>query len=205
MHQFKGGNGYPSLFRKFVHILEIVIGLDLVRFSPTLSSRPLAPSPARSPIHPTPPPPPPFLQFELLHLDCVIRNSDYTVKLFATTLTPLALLVLALLWELGYKLRYGGGRILYNGPAMAYSMIIIYFVLPATSQIIMKSFFCQEFDDGSDVASFMQVSVHANPLQHLKHSLNQWATGLNRVWPIHLLSVSRHQSVIRVSDFCITR
>ena len=126
MHQFKGGSGYPSLFRNFVHVLELVIGLDV---------------------------------FELLHLDCVIRNSDYTFKLFATTLAPLGLLALALLWELGYKLWYRSRRSIYNGPFMAYAMITIFFVLPATTQIVAKSFFCQAFDDGAEVESFMKVDM----------------------------------------------
>ena len=70
VHQFRGGQGYPALFRAFVYVLQVLTGLDI---------------------------------FEMLHLDCIIRDSDYTFKLFTTTLAPLAVLVLALLWELAYK------------------------------------------------------------------------------------------------------
>ena len=36
----------------------------------------------------------------MLHLDCVVTGSGFEHKLIASTLAPLALLALALLWEL---------------------------------------------------------------------------------------------------------
>ena len=69
----------------------------------------------------------------------------------------------ALLWENIRKLRYGG-RTIINGAFMTYTLIMLYFVLPATSQIINLSFFCQAFDDGTKVESFMKVgfgNIHA--------------------------------------------
>ena len=126
VHQFRGGQGYPALFRAFVYVLQVLTGLDI---------------------------------FEMLHLDCIIRDSDYTFKLFTTTLAPLAVLVLALLWELAYK-AWKGDRQLINGPSLTYTMIALYFVLPATSQIITKSFFCQAFDDGTgNLQSFMKTDM----------------------------------------------
>ena len=77
------------------------------------------------------PPPPPRPQFELLHLDCVVPEADYTFKLFTTTMAPLGLVVLALLWEIGYKAVDHSRRII-NGSFMKYMMIILYFVLSAT-------------------------------------------------------------------------
>ena len=31
VHRFKGGQGYPDLFRRFMHYLELVASLDVVR------------------------------------------------------------------------------------------------------------------------------------------------------------------------------
>ena len=31
-HQFRGGEAYPEIFRKFVYVLELIIGLDMVSF-----------------------------------------------------------------------------------------------------------------------------------------------------------------------------
>ena len=68
----------------------------------------------------------------------------------------MGILVFALVWENIRKLCYGG-RTIINGTVMTYTLIMLYFVLPATSQIINLSFFCQAFDDGTKVESFMKV------------------------------------------------
>ena len=74
-------------------------------------------------------------------------------------MAPLGLVVLALLWEIGYKAVDRSRRII-NGSFMKYMMIILYFVLSATTQIIMKTFFCVSFDDGlGNIESFLQVDM----------------------------------------------
>ena len=32
IHEFRGGEAYPEIFRKFVYVLELIIGLDMVSF-----------------------------------------------------------------------------------------------------------------------------------------------------------------------------
>ena len=83
-------------------------------------------------------------------------------------------MVFALLWETFRKLRYGG-RTIINGTVMTYTLIMLYFVLPATSQIINLSFFCQAFDDGTKVESFMKVRFR-NLMRQILESHERYLT-----------------------------
>ena len=66
--------------------------------------------------------------FEVLHLDCIVRESDYTYKLYTMTLGPLGLLTLAFAYESARKAFYKQGEIL-NGKTMTYTLIVLYFIL----------------------------------------------------------------------------
>ena len=65
--------------------------------------------------------------FEVLHLDCMIRNSNFITKLVATTLAPLGVLLCAFVWEVVRVLCVASrkGQRIVNGSAMTYSLIIM--------------------------------------------------------------------------------
>ena len=43
---------------------------------------------------------------------------------------------------------------------MTYTIIIIYFILPATSQVVTYAWFCQPFDDGAgSTKAFMKIDM----------------------------------------------
>ena len=67
--------------------------------------------------------------------------------------------MVATLLETIRKMWKGGASIL-NGTCVRLTLIALYFLLPAVSQVITYAHFCQPFDDGTgDTKSFMTIDM----------------------------------------------
>ena len=93
--------------------------------------------------------------FNLFHADCLVIDSDFTYKLYAATLAPIGLVVFLLMGQ-GMTRLFG----LRGYVEAKYVLIFLYFVLPVTSTIILKSLPCNMFDLGNgDEEGFMVVDM----------------------------------------------
>ena len=100
----------------------------------------------------------------------------------------LGLLAVAFGWESVQVAKHGGK--LLNGKFMMNTLIVLYFVLPATSQITTYSFFCQPFDDGAgNTKEFMSIDMLI-PCGNARHVwIQRYAMLMVRVYSLTLLEL----------------
>ena len=108
---------------------------------------------------------------EIIQFDCLVRGSNYSHKLFASTIIPLAVGVLVLLYEL---VKWGCcGAKLFRGTLFKWVIIVIYFLLPVITIIISRSFDCTSFDDGEGqldwfLAADMQLDCESDEYRFMR-------------------------------------
>lgn len=96
--------------------------------------------------------------FNIFHLDCA-ANTDWSHKLIATTMIPIALVVLALLYQGTYALIVQEPFHL-NGTALKYALEYLFYFLPAVSKTVCSGFACTKFDmGGGAVVEYMTANL----------------------------------------------
>ena len=109
---------------------------------------------------------------EIIQFDCLVRGSNYSHKLFATTLLPLVVGALVLIYEI-IKWAFCGGK-LFRGILFKWAIVAIYFLLPVITIIISRSFDCTGFDDGEGhldryLAADMQLDCESNEYKFMRN------------------------------------
>ena len=94
--------------------------------------------------------------FQVFHVSCV-QDTGYDVVLYVSTLVPLGMVVLILLIQ-AIIVKVVGGKMT-RGPAIQFLLIVLFFTLPAISNIVFKAFGCTTFYDGEDTVAFMTADL----------------------------------------------
>jgi len=86
--------------------------------------------------------------FQLFRVDCVEGGASYERKLHVATLVPLGLSVFTIGVQRVVVAVYGG-RVT-RGTGTKGVLMLLFYLLPTTSAIILSAFQCSSFDDGTD-------------------------------------------------------
>ena len=121
--------------------------------------------------------------FQLFRVDCVEGGASYERKLHVATLVPLGLSVFTIAVQRVVVAVYGG-RVT-RGTVTKGVLMLLFYLLPTTSAIILSAFQCSSFDDGTDEPfEVMTIDMAVDCSSPERQRILAFASAMVAVYPV---------------------